>query len=143
MSWIKDIYADYLRLDKSSAKAASFGYLFAVILSLLGIAILIAGKVPQRSLYFFASAFLFTLFARFFPSLLKPLFSAWMILSLLLGWIMSRLLLTIVFFIVITPISFLMSLLGKDPLNRRFDKNAPTYWSTKPNDPHRDFQKQF
>lgn len=143
MSWIKDIYADYRRLDKSSAKAASFGYLFAVIFSILGIAILIAGKVPQRSFIFLTLAFLFVLSARFFPSFLKPLFSAWMILSLLLGWIMSRLLLTIVFFIVITPISFLMKLLGKDPLNRRFDKNAPTYWSTKLHDPQKDFQKQF
>ncbi|MDZ7314563.1 MAG: SxtJ family membrane protein [candidate division KSB1 bacterium] len=143
MSLIEDIYTDYRRLEKSPAKSASFGYLFAVILSLLGIAIVILGKVPQRSLIFFTPSLLFALFARFFPSLLKPLFSVWIILSLLLGWIMSRLLLTIVFFVVITPISFLMKLFGKDPLNRRFNKDASTYWSSKLHDPQKDFQKQF
>ena len=41
---------------------------------------------------------------------------------------MSRLILFILFYIVITPIGFILRMAGKDFLNLRTDKNSDSYW---------------
>ena len=37
----------------------------------------------------------------------------------------------IIFFLVVTPTGILMRLTGRDPLNRRFERSASTYWITR------------
>lgn len=65
------------------------------------------------------------------PQVLKPLYYAWMSLAVVLGFVMTRVLLTVFFFLVMTPFGLVMRLMGKDPLNRRFDRRASTYWIDK------------
>lgn len=63
------------------------------------------------------------------PILLKPIFTAFSAFGKIMGWINSKILLTIIFYALITPISFLMKLLRKDLLQQKIDKNASTYWN--------------
>ena len=65
------------------------------------------------------------------PIVLKPLHIAWMTLALVLGYVMTRVLLTAVFYLVVTPTGLVMRVLGKDPLQRRIDHDASTYWIPK------------
>jgi hypothetical protein len=51
----------------------------------------------------------------------------WMKLGHALGWVNTRLLLCIIFYLMITPMGFLMRLFGWDPMRRRMDKLAVTY----------------
>ena len=51
----------------------------------------------------------------------------WMKLGHALGWVNTRLLLSIMFYLMITPMGFLMRLFGWDPMRRRMDKLAVTY----------------
>ena len=46
-----------------------------------------------------------------------------------IGFIVSYLVLTLLYYLVITPTGLLMRLFGHDPMNRRFDPNAESYWS--------------
>lgn len=62
------------------------------------------------------------------PSLRRPMFVGWMHAAYPLGFVVSHLLLGIVYFGVITPIGLLMRAVGHDPMTRRFDRSAPTYW---------------
>ena len=62
-----------------------------------------------------------------FPSGLKPVYRAWMIFGEKIGWFNSRVLLGLVFYGLLTPISFVMVLLGKRPLQLRFDPQAESY----------------
>ena len=62
-----------------------------------------------------------------FPSGLKPIYRAWMIFGEKIGWLNSRILLGLVFYGLLTPISFIMVLLGKRPLQLRFDPQAESY----------------
>jgi hypothetical protein len=62
------------------------------------------------------------------PLLLRLVYKAWMALALALGFITSHLVLAIVFCLVLTPIGLILRFLGKDPLERRFDPGAATYW---------------
>ena len=61
------------------------------------------------------------------PAVLRPVFIVWTKVGHVLGWINTRLLLGIVFYLVIAPTGILLKLLGKDPLKRKYDKNGLSY----------------
>jgi hypothetical protein len=65
------------------------------------------------------------------PTVLRPLYRVWMALALVLGFIMTRVLLTLVFFLLITPIGLVRRLLGKDPLRQEPDADTTSYWIPK------------
>ena len=65
----------------------------------------------------------------FVPGLLRVVYLASMWTTFPIGWLVSHLILAIVFYVVMTPIGLLMRLVGYDPMNRRFDPDAETYWS--------------
>lgn len=77
------------------------------------------------------------------PSLLRPVYRGWMHLGEALGWVNTRILLTLIFFLVVTPIGLLMRLFGRSPIavKRRDD----SYWTDV--EPHsygdRHVEKQF
>ena len=62
------------------------------------------------------------------PQILKPLNKIWMGLAVVLGFFMSRLILTILFYLVLTPIAFIAKIVGKKFLILKYDKSANTYW---------------
>ena len=61
------------------------------------------------------------------PQILKPVFIAWMKIGHVLGWINTRIILGVVFFIIFAPVALLMRLFGNDPMHRRLDEAAKTY----------------
>jgi hypothetical protein len=62
------------------------------------------------------------------PSWIRPVYLTWMALSYPVGWIVSRLLLAVIFYLALTPLGWVMRRLGRDPMARRFDHSAKTYW---------------
>ena len=62
------------------------------------------------------------------PALRRPMFVGWMYAAYPIGLVVSHLLLGLVYFGVVTPIGLLMRVVGHDPMTRRFDRSAPTYW---------------
>ena len=62
--------------------------------------------------------------------ILTPLNKIWFKFGILLGKIISPIIMGIIFFFVVTPISFLMKLLKKDILNLKFNNNN-SYWIDK------------
>lgn len=80
------------------------------------------------------------------PSLLRPINKIWMSLAILMSWLMTRVILSILFYLGITPIRLLARLFGKDFLGIKFDKNAAdSYWIPKERRKLEkiDFEKQF
>jgi hypothetical protein len=61
------------------------------------------------------------------PSLLRPVFVGWMVLAFPIGWLVSHLLLGLLFFGVFTPVGLLLRTLGKDSL-RLQRGNATSSW---------------
>ena len=72
-----------------------------------------------------AAAFL--LAAMLAPSALAPVYNAWMRLGLMLGWINSRIILSVLFFLIITPTGWLLRLFGKDPMQRQRQPQQSSY----------------
>jgi hypothetical protein len=67
-------------------------------------------------------------FALAFRRFGRRLYEGWMLASLPIAWVVSHVVLAAVFYLLITPISLLMRLGGRDPLLRQFDGTATTYW---------------
>ncbi len=80
----------------------------------------------------------------FLPIVLKPLYKIWMIFAVIIGWIMTRLILSILFFLVITPIGLLARLIGKDFLNLKIT-NQSSYWNSRVREDelNQNYEKQF
>ncbi len=62
------------------------------------------------------------------PRSLAPIYPVWMALALVLGTVVTAVLLTLVFYLVVSPIGLLIRLAGKDPMNRKPDPTRATYW---------------
>ena len=65
------------------------------------------------------------------PVVLKPIYRVWMALAVVLGFIMTRVILSIVYYFIMTPIGLIMRLVGKDPMHCRLDAKATSYWIEK------------
>ena len=65
------------------------------------------------------------------PVVLKPVYRVWMALAVVMGFIMTRVILSVVYCLVMTPIGLAMRLFGKDPMHRRIDPEASSYWIEK------------
>ncbi len=64
----------------------------------------------------------------FRPVWIRPVYVIWMTAVFPVGWVLSHLVLAAVFFLVFTPFGLVMRIAGKDPLSRRPDRSAQTYW---------------
>ena len=60
--------------------------------------------------------------------LLTPLNLLWFKFGMILGAIVSPIVMGIVFFLVVTPTGFILRIMGKDLLNKKYDKEKETYW---------------
>lgn len=62
-----------------------------------------------------------------FPSVLAPVYRAWMAVGHVLGVVNTRILLGVVYFVLITPMGLVMRAWGKDSMRRNFERNLDTY----------------
>jgi len=82
--------------------------------------------------------------AGFAPDLLRLVYRPWMSLAKFLGVISSTILLTLLFFFVVTPVGWMQRLFGKRPLDLRFRKGEASYWQRRSIPAARpDYEKQF
>lgn len=61
------------------------------------------------------------------PMSLSPVYQVWMRIGLVLGWINTRLILAIIFYLVVIPTGLLMRLFQGDPMQRKFEPQRQTY----------------
>ncbi|RIK65138.1 MAG: hypothetical protein DCC65_13240 [Planctomycetota bacterium] len=77
------------------------------------------------------------------PPVLKPIYLALTIVSLPIGWIISHVVLVMLFYLVITPLGLFFRVMGRDPLQRTLEPDAPSYWERRPvvTDPKRYYRQ--
>ncbi|MBC8874594.1 MAG: hypothetical protein H8E44_34585 [Planctomycetes bacterium] len=78
------------------------------------------------------------------PPLARVVYVVWMVIVLPIGWVVSHVALAALFYLVFTPIAIIMKLCGYDSMQRKFDRQAATYWKRRPqNDDNSRYFKQF
>ena len=63
------------------------------------------------------------------PALMRPIYVTWMVAAFPIGWTVSHLLLGAIYYGVFTPIGLLLRAAGNDPMKRKLEPEAPTYWT--------------
>jgi len=82
--------------------------------------------------YFAYSGGGFALAGLIAPIVLKPIYKIWMSFAVVMGFVMTRVILTMLYFGLFTPMAVAAKMLGKDLLEERWNKNATTYWVKRP-----------
>ena len=78
--------------------------------------------------YFGGIGFALALGGLLFPVQLKPLQKAWMTLAIIMGWFMTRVILTILFFFVVTPIGLVARIAGKHFMGAPPASGTESHW---------------
>lgn len=130
---IKILWDEIRSIDTSRKALRSFGLLVGgVVLAIAAVVLWRKGWSPGTAVYVLSAiGGALVLLGATVPSALKPLYSAWMALAVVLGFIMTRVILTLVFYLIVTPIGLIMRAVGRDPLNRKLDADARSYWLEK------------
>ena len=78
------------------------------------------------------------------PMILKPIYFVWMVFASILGWFMTRLILSLLYYVVVTPMGLVFRIFGKQFLELKWDQSKPSYWNYRSNDfQKKRYEKQF
>lgn len=109
-----------------SGELRKFGLLFA------GVGAVLAGvfwwKDVSWSWIPALGAGLFAVSGLLAPSLLRPVYGPWMAFARFLGWLNTKILLTLFFVLVVTPVGLVLRFFRRDLLEQRMGTDAESYW---------------
>ena len=106
----------------------SFGVVFFIVFLLIALYPLLNNN--EIRLWSLIISVIFLILGILNSKILSPLNKIWFKFGLLLGKIISPIIMGVIFFSVVTPIGFIMKLLGKDLINLKFN-NQKSYWIEK------------
>jgi hypothetical protein len=86
-----------------------------------------------------------TFLALFFHDAIRPIYFVFMKLAFLLGWINTKIILSIIFYIIISPIGLFMKMYGRDKLEKKIDLDKKSYWNQRKNSKfdNASYEKQY
>ena len=111
---------------KTQSSNRSFGILFFVVFLIISLWPLKNGN--NLNFYFLVTSIIFLILGAFNSKLLSPLNKAWIKFGEILGLIIAPIVMGIVYFFILTPVSLIVRLFGKDLLGLKFLKGKETYW---------------
>jgi hypothetical protein len=104
----------------------SFGILFFIVFLILGLYPTLKGNSPN--IYFIFISIPFIILGLINSKILTPLNNAWIKVGEILGMIIAPIVMAIIYFFILTPISIVVRIFGKDLLSIKFNKQVNTYW---------------
>jgi len=134
---------DIKQLKTSPRDLRKFGLLVGGVFAGLGLFFLLRHKAHYP--YFLWPGAILMAFGALVPRALKYVYVAWMSVAVVLGFMMAHAILTLFFFLVLTPIGLAARIAGKDFLRRKSSKQSTTYWIARERTakPAADYEKQF
>jgi len=111
---------------KSQSSNRSFGLLFFTVFIVVGLWPVTKGETAN--IYLILISLFFLIFGLINSKILSPFNKAWIKFGEILGLIFAPIIMALVYFIILTPISLIVRMLGKDLLGLKFLKKQDTYW---------------
>jgi hypothetical protein len=111
---------------KSPTDLRSFGLIVGGGFAVIGMWPLIRRGLPPR-LWALEIAAALVLAALLYPPVLRYPYRAWMFIGHCLGWVNTRILMTLIFYVLFTPAALVMRAIGRDAMNRKFESSANSY----------------
>jgi hypothetical protein len=125
---MKEIILEIKNIKESPSDLRKFGLTIGIVLLLIALLLFILNKA---FVVWTIIGLFFIITALTFPGLLKFFNKIWMSLAILLGWIMTRVILSILFYFAFTAIKFIALAFNKKFLDFKIDPSAKTYWEKK------------
>ena len=111
---------------KSQSSNRSFGFLFFAVFLIIGLWPLKNGE--NINFYFITVSVIFLILGLINSKLLSPLNKLWIKFGEILGIVIAPIVMAMVYFVILTPVSFIVRIFGKDLLGLNFLKDKKTYW---------------
>ncbi len=140
MSLLEDIKT----LKTGKPELRKFGLAVGGVFAVLGLLLLFRGKTPGP--YLLVPGLVLAGFGAAFPAALKYVDIGWMALAMALGFVVSHVILTLFFYLVITPTGVIAWLFGKDFLGLKLERRASSYWIRRERrspESQQDYERQF
>ena len=130
-------------IESGKSDLRKFGFTVGIIL--LIVSGFLFWKEKESFQIFLAVGITLFLTAIFIPAVLKPVYWMWMIFGIILGWFMTRVILSLLFYVVFTSIGLTLRLFGNQFLELRWDKSKESYWNFRTNEhlQNKNYEKQF
>jgi hypothetical protein len=104
----------------------SFGILFFLVF--LGFGLWPLTKEISPNIYLIIISVIFLILGLLNSKLLSPLNNLWIKFGEILGKVIAPIVMAVVYFLILTPISLLVRLFGKDLIEMKFNNNVKSYW---------------
>jgi hypothetical protein len=134
-----------IEIDKnpSAGKLRTFGLLLPVFFGGVGAVARWRWGLPSAGMALWVVGAALVVLYLAVPRVRRPVYVGWMYAVMPIGVCVSYLVLAVTYFLILTPIGLARRMFG-DPLERRFDRTAATYWTpAKPRADKRDYLRQF
>ncbi|MBI4388154.1 MAG: hypothetical protein HY582_03840 [Candidatus Omnitrophica bacterium] len=130
-----------MKKEKSIQEMKQFGKVMAIAFFLLSFVFFWHQK--PWAIYVLSVAVLFQCAAWFLPKILFPVERIWMKIGHGLGWVNTRILLTLVFFVMMTPLRLILLLFRKDILDQKLERARTSYWKARQVDFSPNYERLF
>ena len=107
----------------------AFAAIWLVFFGLIGVWFYLRDGSPRVYGVLWAMAGTGGLLGLLVPGWLRPVYITWMCAAFPIGWFISHLILAVVYFGLLLPIGLVLRLSGYDPMHRKPDGKAASYWS--------------
>ena len=130
-----------LKKTFSASELRWFGPLFALFMGMIGALARWRFDAPQIAVWIWAGAGVVIVLYYLIPGTRRAIFMCWLGVVFPIGWLLSHVLLGLVFYLLVFPIGLLLRVARYDPLTRKFDGEAASYWRER--EPVRDPRRYF
>ena len=120
-------------MTPSKKDLVTFELIWAFIFTVIGLYPLLHSE--KMRYWAFIVAVLFVLIALVLPTLLTGFYKVWVKFGEMIGGLVSKMILALLFYTIFTPIALCLKILAKDLLHKRLDRKASTYWEERTEQP--------
>ncbi len=114
--------------DPSRRQLNQFGGLWLVFFSFFGALAYFRAGLPGLAVGLWVAAVVVPVAGWLVPRFMRLVFVGMSLLAWPIGFVVSHVILAAVYYLVLTPIGLAMRVVGYDPMHRRLDREATTYW---------------
>jgi hypothetical protein len=114
--------------EPSRRQLNQFGFIWLGFLALFGVLAYFKFESPQVAMWLWIAAVVVPVVGWLVPSIMRLVFLGMSYLAWPIGFVVSHVVLAVVYYLVVTPIGLFMRLFGYDPMRDRFDREAASYW---------------
>tara|TARA_B110000003_G_C16591726_1_gene512123 strand:- start:583 stop:996 length:414 start_codon:yes stop_codon:yes gene_type:complete len=137
------MFDEIKHIKTGKTELRSFGVTIGIILLLVAGFLFYKEKESFQIFLYIAGTFISL--GLIIPIILKPIYIVWMVFAVVLGWFMTRVILSLLFYVIITPIGLIMRAFGKDFLDIKKLAVKGSYWNQRDSnfEKNQNYEKQF